>query len=131
MTTEAAANFYLAKHLLDLEGRRIAIFNPNKLPIEELPVIMAFSNSSSGGEGVAYAMAEDGTVLGSHYCSHEGYVSYDLGVLEGTREDRHEHYRLYYPNGYRMEFVSVAENLNHEKLKEAYRLNQLKGERGE
>lgn len=130
MTTEAAANFYLAKHLLDNEGRRVAIFNPNQVSIEELPVIFAFSNSKGGGDGVAYAMAEDGTVLGSHWCSHEGYVSYDLGVLEGVMEDRHEHYRMHYPNGYRMEFVSAAENLQHKKLQEAYRLNQEKSERG-
>lgn len=39
MTTEAAANLYLAQHLYDMEGRKVAIFNPRALPVAELPVI--------------------------------------------------------------------------------------------
>lgn len=100
------------------------VFNPENKSIEELPVIMCFSNAKGGGEGTAYAMAEDGVVLGSHYCSHQGFVKYDLGVLEGRRLDRHEIYQKHYPGGYRMEFVLGDNILTHEKLKAAFVLNQ-------
>lgn len=87
--------------------------------------IYAFSNVVGGGDGAAYAMADDGTVLGSHWCSHECYVPYDLGVKEGARPDRHETYREHFPNGYEMEFVRAADIKTHPGLIEAFRLNQL------
>jgi hypothetical protein len=87
--------------------------------------IYAFSNIVGGGDGVAYAMAEDGTVLGSHWCSNEGYVLMDLGVMPGSRPDRHETYRKHYPDGYEMEFVRSSEVKTHPGLVEAFRLNQL------
>ena len=86
--------------------------------------IYCFSNTVDGGEGIAYAMAEDGTVLGSHLCSHEGYVPHDLGVNEGSRPDRHETYKKHYPNGYEMEFVRNSEIDNHEGLQKAFKLNK-------
>ena len=42
-----------------------------------LPAVYLFSNTRSG-DGPAYSMAEDGTVLGSHWCSHRGYMRHDL-----------------------------------------------------
>lgn len=87
------------------------------------PKIYCFSNVKGGGDGIAYAMAEDGTVLGSHWCSSEFYVPYDLGVVDGYSSDRHEHYAEHYPDGYEMEFVRAADVLSHEGLKEAFRLN--------
>ena len=62
-----------------------------------LPAVYLFSNSRSG-DGVAYSMAEDGTVLGSHVCSHPGYMRHDLH----DRRDRLERTREHYPNGYRL-----------------------------
>lgn len=88
-----------------------------------MPKIYCFSAVNGGGEGPAYAMAEDGTVLGSHWCSYEGFVPNDLGVREGARLDRHEHYAKHYPDGYEMEFVRAADIDNHAGLKEAFRLN--------
>ena len=93
------------------------------------PKIYAFSNVVGGGDGIAYAMAEDGTVLGSHYCSHEFYVCNDLGVSPGCREDRHEHYRKHYPEGYEMEFVRAADVKAHEGLQRAFALNQEQGKK--
>ncbi len=90
------------------------------------PKIFVFSNVVGGGDGPAYAMAEDGTVLGSHYCSHEAYAPGDLGVKEGSRPDRHETYAKHYPDGYEMEFVPAREIKKHEKLQEAFRLNKEK-----
>ncbi len=122
MTTEAAARIYLAQHLAETAGRKTVVFNPKSL--ESVPPIYAFSNVSGGGDGIAYAMAADGTVLGSHWCSHEGYVPHDLGVLEGTREDRHETYRKHYPDGYAMKFVRTSDVKTHPGLVTAFALNQ-------
>lgn len=62
-----------------------------------LPKIYLFSNSSDG-DGIAYSIAEDGTVLGSHWCSHWGYMRHDLH----DREDRRKTCEAHYPNGYRL-----------------------------
>lgn len=89
------------------------------------PKIYCFSNVVGGGDGIAYAIAEDGTVLGSHWCSHEVYVPGDLGVTEGSRADRHEQdYAPHYPDGYEMEFVPSSEVRTHKGLQAALKLNQ-------
>lgn len=88
------------------------------------PKIFVFSNVVGGREGLVYAMAEDGTVLGSHWCSNESFAPYDLGVVNGTRPDRHERYKEHYPKGYEMEFVRVADIDTHEGLQKALTLNQ-------
>ncbi len=93
------------------------------------PKIFAFSNVQGGGDGICYAMAEDGTVLGSHWCSHEGWAQYDLGVVEGYRADRHETYAKHYPDGYEMEFVPSGEVRSHDGLMAAFALNQKQAER--
>jgi hypothetical protein len=94
------------------------------------PKIYCFSNVVSGGDGIAYAMAEDGTVLGSHWCSHEVYVPGDLGVTEGSRADRHEKdYAPHYPDGYEMEFVPASEVRTHAGLKAAFELNKKQAEK--
>ena len=93
------------------------------------PRIYAFSNVVGGGDGIACAMAEDGTILGSHWCSSEYYVPNDLGVNEGSRPDRHEDYKKHYPNGYKMEFVPASDVKTHEGLQRAFKLNREQGER--
>lgn len=93
------------------------------------PKIYCFSNVIGGGEGVACAIAEDGTLLGSHWCSHESFVPGDLGVEEGTRPDRHETYSKHYPDGYEMEFVPSKMVKKHEGLSQAIDLyNKHNGE---
>ena len=92
--------------------------------MSDKPKIYCFSNAKGGGDGIALAMADDGHVLGSHYCSHEGFVSQDLGVTEGTRADRHVHYAEHYPDGYEMEFVAAADVASHPGVTAAYALNQ-------
>jgi len=123
MTTEAAARLYEAQHLLDMEGRRIAVFNPHSKPIDELPVIYGFNNGGSPGWYSAVLIAEDGTYLGGHFCSSEAYMWHDLGILEGTREDRHEEFRAHHPDGYRMEFVGYDDAKDHPGLQKAFELN--------
>lgn len=125
MTTPAAEHLYLALHLHEFGGRRVAVFNPHGLPVDELPVIYGFNNGGVPGFLSGVLLAEDGTGLGMHACSHEGYMPYDLGVLEDCRPDRHEMaFRRHYPNGYRMEFVGAGEVRGHVALMAAYKKNQ-------
>lgn len=128
MTTPAAEKLYLAQHQAEWEGHGWAIFNPHNKPIAELPVIYGFNNGGSPGWMSACLLAEDGTGLGSHICSDEGYMEHDLGILEGSRPDRHETFRAHYPDGYRMEFISgeIVRQRNHPGLERAYTLNQAR-----
>ena len=124
MTTPAAANFYLAQHLLEMEGKPYAIFNPHNKPVETLPVIFGFNNGGSAGWYSAQLIAEDGTGLGGHVCSHESYMYHDLGIFEGTRADRHDDFKKHYPDGYRMAFVPYAQVKQCEPLLKAFELNK-------
>lgn len=124
MTTPAAEALYLAQHQAQQVGKGYAVYNPHDKPTEELPVIYGFNNGGSPGWWSACLIAEDGTGLGGHCCSHEGYMRSDLGVLEGARPDRHEHFRAHYPDGYRMDFVSYDDVRDHEALKLAFERNK-------
>lgn len=68
----------------------------------------------------------NGTGLGGHVCSSEFYMPGDLGVLDGSRPDRHEGFRKHYPDGYRMDFVTATDVLSHPGLEAAYQKNQEK-----
>ena len=103
-----------------MDGRRWAVYNPHNKPLADLPVIYGFNNGGSPGWYEAVLLAQDGTYLGGHVCSHEGYMEHDLGILEGTREDRHEEFRKHYPDGYRMEFVSYDDVPGHAGLNAAF-----------
>lgn len=128
MTTPAAADLYEAQHVYKHEGKGWAVYNPNNAAIETLPIIYGFNNGGSPGWMSAVLLAEDGTGLGGHCCSSEAYMPADLGVLEGTRPDRHKTFREHYPNGYRMVFVSGKDVLAHEGLMAACKLNIAKAE---
>jgi len=130
MTTKAAEALYEAQHVYLHEGRPTAIFNPHNKPEVELPVIYGFNNGGAPGWMYAQLIAEDGTPLGSHICSSEAYMPADLGILEGTREDRHHNdFQKHYPDGYRMEFVNHENVPTHEKLAAAFRLNKTNEEK--
>lgn len=131
MTTEARARLYEARHLVEWEGKGWAAFNPLNKPLSELPVIYGFNNGGSPGWYSGCLIAEDGTGLGGHICSAEGYMPHDLGVLEGARPDRHEGFQKHYPDGYRMEFVGYDDVLSHHALNAAFALNQEKRPEGE
>lgn len=126
MTTPQAEQFYLSQHLLEMEGKGYATYNPKDIPVSELPVIYGYNNGGSAGWYRGQLLAEDGTALGSHICSHECYMEHDLGILEGTRPDRHEIFKKHYPDGYRMEFVAGDKPYEHEGIKLAYARNQEK-----
>lgn len=126
MTTPAAAALYLAQHIVEWEGKGYAVYNPHGKPLEELPVIFGFNNGGSPGWYSGVLLAEDGECLGGHLCSSEGYMPYDLGIIEGARPDRHEMFREKYPDGYRMDFVGMAELDAHPGLDAAYKAHQAR-----
>lgn len=103
-----------------------AVYNPHHKPVEELPIIYGFNNGGSPGWYSAVLLAEDGEGLGGHLCSHECFMPGDLGILEGSRPDRHETFRQHYPNGYRMEFIPGDQVRTHPGLDAAYKRNQAR-----
>jgi hypothetical protein len=126
MTTEAAERLYEAQHGFEWSGRGWAIHNPGGKPEDELPVIFGFNNGGVRGCMSACLIAEDGTGLGGHICTSEAYMPDDLGVLDGTRADRHETFRKHYPDGYRMEFVRYNDVRGHQKLMAAIAIANAK-----
>lgn len=124
MTTPQAEARYLADHKASVRDMGYAVYNPQSLPVESLPIIYGFNNGGSRGWYQATLIAADGTPLGGHCCSDEGYMPHDLGVLEGSRPDRHEGFKKHYPEGYRMEFVSHADVPNTPGLLAAFELNK-------
>lgn len=118
-------NLDFMKFNADHEIKNNIKFNPHNKPISELPKIFCFLNTLGLEGGKAYAIAEDGTCLGTHYSSHERFVCEDLGVIDGRMNKRHDYYKEYYPDGYEMIFVPSKDVENHPGIKEAYRLNQL------
>lgn len=126
MTTEAAALLYEAQHQAEWNGRPTAVFNPHDKPVTKLPVIYGFNNGGSPGWYSAVLLAEDGAGLGGHVCSSEGYMPHDLGILEGSRPDRHKTFQEHYPDGYRMEFVPERDVRTHAGLNAAYERNQAR-----
>lgn len=129
MTTTENAQLYLTQHLKEWEDKDYEVYNPGKLPLEELPVIWGFNNGGSKYFLSATLIAEDGTTLGGHACSDEGYMPHDLGILKGSRRDRHKEFKAHYPNGYRMDFVPYDEIPNHEELNKAFQKSYQQRER--
>jgi hypothetical protein len=102
------------------------VYNPHGKPIEELPFIYGFNNGGSRGWYHACLISQDGEGLGDHLCSDESFMYGDLGLLKGSRSDRHATFREHYPDGYRMDFVSEKVGLSHEGFAAALKANQVK-----
>ena len=111
-----------------MNGKRYAVYNPHNKPESELPVIYGFNNGGSEdfarGLFIGVLLAEDGTCLGTHGCTKESFMYHDLGILHGSRADRHRQFKEHYPDGYRMDFVPLKDVLTHAGLREAHALNQ-------
>lgn len=88
------------------------------------PKIFVWHSAASDGDGLSYAMAEDGTLLGSHYCANEWHAARDLGVRPGTMPERHARYADHYASGYDMVFVPVIQVGTHPGLKAAFARNR-------
>jgi len=126
MTTQKAAVLYELDHILSMSGKSYALYNPHDQPLNALPIIYGFNNGGEAGWMQAILIAQDGTELGGHICSAENYMLHDLGILEGTRLDRHERFRKHYPGGYRMKFVGYEVVKNHVGLQKALKLHATK-----
>jgi hypothetical protein len=122
MTTPAVAAQYLNEFIAKC-GNEPVIYNPHGKPVMELPVIYGFNNGGPSDWLEGVLLAEDGTYLGGHICSHEGYMPGDLGVVSGWQDKRHEAFRLHYPDGYRMDFVGHEKVLEHAGLADAMKRN--------
>jgi hypothetical protein len=132
MTTPQAALKYEQAHIEQMKGKNFAIYNPLNRPEAELPVIFGFNNGGSREWYAAVSLSQDGFQLGSHICSSEYYMPHDLGILEGTRKDRHENdYQKHFPGGYRMEFVGAHEIESHAGLQAALKAAKEKQDAGE
>lgn len=105
---------------------KYATYNPNKKPVDELPVIYGFNNGGSPGWFSGQLIAEDGEPMGSHVCSCEGYMYGDLGIIEGSRPDRHDGFKEKYPDGYRMDFVPYDKVDSHSGLSAAFAKHDAK-----
>ena len=100
-----------------------AVYNPQEKPIESLPVIYGFNNGGARDNWYGVLLAQDGVYLGNHLCSAEYFMLGDLGILKGSRADRHIRFKKHYPDGYRMDFVSRSDVRTHPGLMEAIKLN--------
>jgi hypothetical protein len=103
---------------------KFVVYNPHDQPVHMLPVIYGFNNGGSPGWYSGCLLAEDGTGLGGHVCSAEGFMYGDLGIIDGWRADRHEAFRAHYPDGYRMDFIPASDVRTHAGLDAAYQKNQ-------
>lgn len=109
-----------------MTSRKWVAYNPKDLPVDQLPCIYCFANGGQVNLLNAIALAQDGSILGSHACSHEDYIPSDLGVLEGCRNDRHKNsYMKHYPDGYKMIFVPYSMIERTKGLVEAIRNNRI------
>jgi len=108
---------------------RFYVYNPAHKEESELPTIFGFNNGGSDKFLTGVLLAEDGTCLGSHICSSEYFMYSDLGIIEGTRHDRHDEFKKHYPTGYKMEFVPANKVRTHKPLLAAYEKNQEKERR--
>lgn len=86
-----------------------------------------FNNGTAfKGWNNCYSMADDGTVLGNHICSHDIYMMGDLH----NRADRLETIKKHFGDEpYEVEVIASDDVRTHAGLAEAYRLNQLAGEK--
>jgi hypothetical protein len=72
------------------------------------------------------ALAEDGTSLASHVCSHHGFAAHDMGIdPNGWQRDK---YAAHYPQGFDVVWVPESEVMTHPGLKAAIELQFSKAE---
>lgn len=82
--------------------------------------IYVFGNERWGNDYLGFAMAEDGSVLGSHLSSNEEWLASDLGA---TSDRNHEAYADHYPDGFEVEYIPFDNVEKHEGLIEAVKRN--------
>jgi hypothetical protein len=63
----------------------------------------------TGTDVMGYAMAEDGKVLASHYCSNDDFARLDMGLAD-VNNSKHQIYAAHYPAGYRLVWLDDPES---------------------
>lgn len=69
---------------------------------------------------IVFALAEDGTGLGSHLSSNEVWAKHDIGL---TSDWHHDAYREHYPDGYELEWIPPEMLGGHEGFQKAMQFN--------
>lgn len=70
-------------------------------------IYLACFPTTSMGDYIGYALAEDGVACASHLSSSIGWAKHDLGL---TSNWKHDTYDLFYPDGYELEWVDDPKN---------------------
>jgi hypothetical protein len=93
----------------------------------ETPKVFVFCNSCAPGWHHMMAVAEDGTTLAAHICSHHGFAAMDMGIHpNGWKRDK---YAAHYPDGFTVEWVEDALPGKHVGLDEALRRHLVRMEK--
>jgi hypothetical protein len=85
----------------------------------------AVHGSTVGGDVIAYALAEDGEGLASHYCSSMSFAKHDIGL---TSDWKHDIYKKRYPDGYELEWIDYEALDSHEGFQKALESNRANAE---
>ncbi len=91
------------------------------------PKIFVFCQGCQPGWHYHTALAEDGTAIAGHVCSHHGFAMHDMGVDEnGWKRDL---YAKHYPDGFEVVYVELnnaSKLADYPELAEAFRRNKEK-----
>jgi len=89
------------------------------------PKIFIVAERQGRGNYIGYALAEDGTGLGSHLSSSLTWTQHDMGVISDWK---HENYRAHYPDGYELVWIGEwPREGTHPQFDAAYARNLAKG----
>lgn len=88
--------------------------------------LFGFVTTKYGNDVGGCVMCEDGTALGSHLSSSEGFLQGDL-----QHEGRHEAFDKHCPDGWEFEYVPLKNYKDHKGLAAALALNKIQGEENE
>ena len=103
----------------------IGLFSLLKQTQQTITNLSTFGGQTAVIQGASYlALAEDGQVLASHFCSNDGWARRDLAVIDTNHNlNRRKVYAEYYPNGYQIEFIKFEQQQTHEGLRAAVQKN--------
>lgn len=128
MITAEEAKRHLNETFLESCLKNYTYWNPEGKSLENLKVIIGFSNGGMQGWMQGVLISEDGEVLGTHISHDEQHMLADLGIVRGSAPHRHVVFRERYPGGYRMHFVPMDQHLTDPALQYAFLLNKTAAE---
>jgi hypothetical protein len=89
-----------------------------------MATVYLFSNAIGRSECCGFALADDGVMLATEWCSCDDYVRRDLGGYEYTRADLREKYAAHFPQGYQIVYVPWRNVIHHAGLQAAIALHR-------